>query len=441
MTAPVRTGAWLATLFPLTLALAATGCSKPATPPAQAMMGPVPVETSVAQVKSVPLFGDWVAVTDGYVNANIQPQVSGYLIKQDYKEGSVVQKGQVLFEIDPRPFQAILDQANAAVGQARAQVGQTQAQVELQTINVNRDTPLAQARAIAQSQLDNDQKAQQAAQAGVAASQAAVTAAQAQVRQAELNVGFTKVRSLITGIAGQATTQVGNLVSPQTVLTAVSTVEPIKAYFSISEQEYLALSAQARASGKRDLLSSGNAVPLQLTLSNGTVYPHPGTIIFVDRSISAQTGAIRIAAGFPNPGNLLRPGQFGRIKAQTTVVHDAILIPQRALNEVQGQFQVAVVGADNKVKLQPVQLGAQQGQDIVVTSGLKGGEQIVTEGMGKLRDGVPVAPQPESAGGDKPAPNGMAAPGANADSSANPASAGSNQAGASSRVGAQTTTR
>jgi RND family efflux transporter MFP subunit len=404
-------------------------------------MGPVPVETAMARSESVPLFGDWVAVTDGYTNANIQPQVSGYLVRQDYKEGSVVQKGQVLFEIDPRPFQAVLDQASAAVNQAKAQVGQNQAQVELQTINVNRDTPLAQAHAIAQSQLDNDQKAQQAAQASVAAAQASVGAAQAQVRSAELNLGFTRVRSLITGIAGQATTQVGNLVSPSTVLTAVSTVEPIKVYFSISEQEYLALSAQARAAGHRDLLSGGNAVPLQLTLANGDIYPHKGTIIFVDRSVSEQTGSIRVAAGFPNPGNLLRPGQFGRIKAQTTVVHDAILIPQRALNEVQGQFQVAVVGADNKIKLQPVQLGAQQGPDIVVTQGLKGGEQIVTEGMGKLRDGVPVAPEPEATAGNKPAPNGMSAPNANAETSGNPANAGSNQSGASSRVGAQTTAK
>ncbi len=374
--------------------LVIAGCSKPAAPPPP---GPVPVATVNARVQSVPLFGDWVAQTDGFVNAQIQPQVSGYLIRQDYKEGSLVSKDQVLFEIDPRPFQAVLDQAKAAVGQAQAAVAQAQAQVELYAINVKRDTPLAQAHAIAQSTLDNDTKQEQAEQASVAAAQAQVQSAQAQVRAAELNVGFTKVRSLVSGIAGQATLQVGNLVNTSSVLTTVSQVSPIKVYFSISEQEYLALSDKARAAGRKDLLSSGSTIPLDLTLANGEKYPHQGSIIFVDRSVSAQTGSLRIAASFPNPGNLLRPGQFARIKAETGVNRDAVLIPQRAMAEVQGKFQVAVVEPGNTVKMVPVVPGAQVGSDIVIASGLKGNEQVVTEGLDKLQDGAPVSPQPDAA--------------------------------------------
>jgi membrane fusion protein (multidrug efflux system) len=367
-----------------------TGCSKPAAPPPR---GPVPVTTTNVRIESVPLFGDWVAQTDGFVDAQIQPQVSGYLIKQDYKEGSVVSKGQVLFEIDPRPFEAILDQAKATVGQAQAAVAQAQANLQLQTINVNRDTPLAAAHAIARSTLDNDQQAQQADQAAVGAAQAQVAAGEAQVRAAELNVGFTKVRSLVSGVSGQAALQVGNLVSTSSVLTTVSQVSPIKVYFSISEQEYLALSNRVKAEGRKDLLSSGSAIPLTLTLANGEKYPHPGTIIFVDRAVTAQTGSLRIAATFPNPGNLLRPGQFGRIKAETDIKRDAVLIPQRAMAEAQGSFQVAVVQPGNTIKIVPVVPGAQVGSEIVIASGLKGGEQIVTEGIDKLQDGAQVSPQ------------------------------------------------
>ncbi len=293
-----------------------SGCKSGGPPPgAGAAFGPLPVQVSKAVQQDVPLTGEWVATTDGFVNAQIQPQVSGYLIRQDYKEGSEVRKGQVLFEIDPRPLQAVLDQANASVAQA-------QAQLELAGINVHRDTPLAEAHAIAQSQLDNDIQTQ-------AADKAALANAQATVEAAELNVGFTKVRSLIDGVAGQAALQVGNLVNTTSVLTSVSQLNPIKVYFYISEQEYLALSAQAKARGKADLLRSGNVIPLKLTLANNQVYPQTGHIIFVDRAVSAQTGSIRIAAEFANPGNLIRPGQFGRVSAETTVLHNAVLVPQR----------------------------------------------------------------------------------------------------------------
>jgi RND family efflux transporter MFP subunit len=364
----------LAALLPL----AATGCSRKssATPPPH---GPLPVTVATVEQQDVPLYGDWVGTLDGYTNAQIQPQVSGYLIRQDYKEGSVVHKGQILFEIDPRPFQAVLDQANAQVAEAQAQLG-------LADINVKRDTPLAAAHAIARSQLDNDLQQQ-------AAYRATVKSAQAGVETASLNLGFTQVRSLISGIAGLAQTQVGNLVSPATALTTVSSVDPIKVYFSISEQEYLALSNRVRAGGKADLLDSGNTVPLQLTLANGQVYPETGHIVFVDREVNPQTGAIRIAGAFPNPHNLLRPGQFGRVKAETRVVKNALLVPQAAVTELQGMYLVAVVGAGNKVHIQNVVLGPEVGGLQVIDSGLQPGERVVTEGQDKLRDGMPVLPQ------------------------------------------------
>jgi membrane fusion protein (multidrug efflux system) len=346
---------------------------------ARQVVAPMPVTVATVERRDVALDGDWVATLDGFVNAQIQPQVSGYMIKQDYREGSVVQSGEVLFEIDPRPFQATLDQAEGQLAQARAQLG-------LADINVMRDTPLAKARAIAQSQLDNDVQ-QQAAQI------AAVRTAEANVEQAQLNLGFTKVRSLVTGIAGRAMTQVGNLVSQSTALTTVSQVNPIKVYFSISEQEYLGLSGRVKAGGKVDLLMSGNTIPLQLTLGDGNIYPYKGQIVFVDRQVNPQTGTIQIAGSFSNPQNLLRPGQFGRIKAETEVRHDALLIPQRAVNELQGSYQVAVIGSDNIVQIRSVVLGPQLGSDLIITSGIKPNERVVTEGVSKLKDGMRVSPQ------------------------------------------------
>ena len=354
-----------------------TACAKKQGAPQ--VVAPMPVTVATVERRDVALDGDWVATLDGFVNAQIQPQVSGYMIKQDYREGSVVQSGEVLFEIDPRPFQATLDQAEGQLAQARAQLG-------LADINVMRDTPLAKARAIAQSQLDNDVQ-QQAAQI------AAVRTAEANVEQAQLNLGFTKVRSLVTGIAGRAMTQVGNLVSQSTALTTVSQVNPIKVYFSISEQEYLGLSGRVMAGGKVDLLMSGNTIPLQLTLGDGNIYPYKGQIVFVDRQVNPQTGTIQIAGSFSNPQNLLRPGQFGRIKAETEVRHDALLIPQRAVNELQGSYQVAVIGSDNIVQIRSVVLGPQLGSDLIITSGIKPNERVVTEGVSKLKDGMRVSPQ------------------------------------------------
>ena len=351
----------------------------------------VPVATAL--LESVPLTGEWVATMDGNVNAQIQPQVTGYIVRQDYKEGSVVRQGQLLFEIDPRTYEAQLEAANASVGQALASVAQAQAQLGLAKINVKRDTPLAEAHAIAQSQLDNEVQTQRANEASVEAAEAQVRSAKAQVKSAELNLGFTKVESLIDGVAGQAAAQVGNLVSTQSVLTSVSQVDPIKVYFSIGEQEYLALSARAKSRGKSNLLASGNTIPLKLTLANNQVYPQTGRIIFVDRSVSLQTGSIRLAALFPNTHNLLRPGQFARVRAETDELRNAVLVPQRAVNDLQGQSQVYVVSSDNKVKARPVQLGAQIGGNVVITSGLNGGERIATESLDKLKDGMKIQPE------------------------------------------------
>ena len=332
-----------------------------------------------AEVSDVPIAGEWVGTLDGYVNAQIQPQANGYLIRQDYREGSLVHKDQVLFEIDPRPFDAALEQAEG-------QLGQAQAQLNLAQINVNRDTPLAAAHAIAKSQLDNEVQQKNQAEAEVKSAEAAVDTA-------KLNLGFTQVRSLITGIAGQATTQVGNLVSTQSVLTSVSQLDPIRVYFFISDSEYLALVHQARTGGG-SLLEGAAKIPLTLTLSDGEIYPYKGHIAFVDRQLNAQTGAIRIAASFPNPGNVLRPGQFGRVRAATEVLHNAVLVPQVAVTEFQGMQQIYTVDANHTVHVNTVTLGPQYGNSWVIQSGLTGGSLVVTDNLQKLREGAPVSPQP-----------------------------------------------
>jgi membrane fusion protein (multidrug efflux system) len=378
-------------------ALALEGCSSTSASSATAPPPPEVLVSTVVQ-KDVSIYGDWVATLDGYVNANIQPQVSGYLIEQEYREGSLVHKGDVLFEIDPRPFQAALDQARGQVEQGEGQLAQAQAQLGLATINVKRDTPLAAARAIAQSQLDNDLQARAQFEAQVKTAQANIQTAQAAVEQAELNLGFTHVRSLIDGIAGIATTQIGNLVGPNTVLTAVSEVDPIKVYFSISEQEYLSLAARIRRGGGVDLLDQSSMVPLQLTLSNDSIYPHSGHIVFADRQVNNQTGTIRIVGAFPNPGNLLRPGQFGRIRAATAIQRGALLVPQRAVSELQGRYQVAVVGPDNRVSIRSVDPGDRVGPMWIVNKGLEKGERVVSEGVAKAREGSVVAPKPDSGG-------------------------------------------
>lgn len=352
-------------------------------------------EVEVAEVvqQDVNLSSEWVATLDGFVNAQIQPQVIGYLIKQDYREGALVHQGDVLFEIDPRPFQAALDLARAQLAQAQAQLGNANA-------NLKRDIPEAEVSAIPRSQLETDTQAQAAASAGV-------QAAQATVEQAELNVGFTKVRSLINGIAGIAQVQVGNLVGLTTVLTGVSQVDPIKVYFPITGDEYLRIADRINANTV-DLLSGKQSIPLQLILSNGSTYPHPGRVLFADRQVDAQTGTIRIAAAFPNPGNILRPGQYGRVRAVTEIRKGALLVPQRSVSELQGTYQVAVVGPDNRVSIHTVQTGPRVGTMWIIDKGLSLGERVVAEGGGRVRNGslvTPVTFHPSSAeAGSDPAP-------------------------------------
>jgi membrane fusion protein (multidrug efflux system) len=355
---------------------------------------PPPVDVTVSTViqKDVPIYGDWVATLDGYVNANIQPQVSGYLIKQDYREGSLVHKGDVLFEIDQRPFQAILDQAKGQVEQARGQLAQAEAQLQLAEINVKRDTPLAAARAIPQSQLDNDIQDKARAEALMKTNRAAIVAGEAAVEQAQLNLGFTKVRSLVDGIAGIAATQIGNLVGPSTLLTTVSQVNPIKVYFPISEQEYLTLAARLKSTSTTDLLRHNSQVPLELTLSNSSVYPHQGRIVFADRQVDTQTGTIRMVGAFPNPGNVLRPGQFGRIRALTAMHKDALLVPQKAVTELQGRYMIALVDSQNKVSIRSVEVGDRAGSLWIINKGVAAGDRVVSEGTSKVRDGATVNP-------------------------------------------------
>jgi RND family efflux transporter MFP subunit len=351
--------------------------------------GPPPppaVEVAPVVQKDIPVQGEWVGTLEGYVNAQIQPEVSGYLIRQDYREGGLVKKGQLLFEIDPRPFQAALDQAKGQLAQAEAQ----RANAEL---NVKRDVPEAEAHAIPQSQLDTDTQALLAAKASVEADQAAV-------EQAAINLGYTKVTSLIDGIAGINTVQVGNLVGPSAVLTAVSQVSPIKVYFPISEQEYLRM-ADGGHPGGVDWMTHASRIPLRLTLADGSTYPHPGRIIFADRQVNTQTGTIQIVGEFPNSRNLLRPGQYARIQAPTGNIEGGLLVPQAAVNQQQGSYQVTVVGSDNRAQLRTVQVGPTVGTLWVITSGLKPGERVIAVGADKVKEGGLVNPTPYKATEDR----------------------------------------
>ena len=342
---------------------------------------PPPPEVQVVNIeqKDVSVYGEWVATLDGYVNADIRPQVPGYLMKQTYREGTRVRKGDVLFEIDPRPFEAALQQAQGQQAQAEAQLGKT-------ALDVQRDTPLAKQSAIPQAQLDNDIQAN-------AAASAVLKANKAQVEQARLNMEFTKVRSLVDGIAGIAKGQIGDLVGPTTILTTVSQVQPIKAYFSISEQEYLPYAERISevVSGKR---AAGATKGLELILADGSVYPHKGAVLLADRQVDLKTGTIRVAAGFDNPNGVLRPGQFARVRVATSVAKDALLVPQRAVIETQGTYQVAVVTPENKASIRPVKVGQRVGNMWIIQDGIQPSERVIVEGFQKVKEGTLVNPKP-----------------------------------------------
>ena len=360
-------------LAAITLLGGCAGKTEAAAPP------PPEVQVVNIQQKDVPVYREWVAILDGYVNADIRPQVSGYLLKQSYREGSLVHKGDVLFEIDRRPFEAALQQAQGQQAQAEAQLGKT-------TLDVQRDTPLAKQSAIPQAQLDNDIQAN-------AAATAVVEANKAQVAQARLNLGFTKVRSLVDGVAGLAKGQIGDLVGPTSLLTTVSQLQPIKVYFSISEQEYLPFAAtiSEMTSGKR---VAGRGKTLELILADGSVYPSKGSILIADRQVDLKTGTIRFAGAFDNPGGMLRPGQFARVRIPTALAKNALLVPQRAVMETQGSYQIAVVTPDNKASIRPVTVGERVGEMWIIKNGVQPSEQVIVEGFQKVREGSPVVPKP-----------------------------------------------
>jgi RND family efflux transporter MFP subunit len=362
----------------LLLLLVAAACGRGNAHAAAPALVPEVRVASVIQ-QDVPVYSDWVATLDGYVNAEIRPQVSGYITKQDYKEGSFVRRGQVLFEIDSRPFQAALDRAKGDLAQAQAQLGKS-------ALDVKRDAPLAEARAIAQSQLDNEIQAKLGAQAAVETDEAVI-------EQAQLNMEWTKVTSLVDGIAGIAQVQIGNLVGPNSVLTSVSQVDPIKAYFPISEQAYVLAQKQSNAFSTKHTVSFFGS-SLDLILTDGSIYPRKGKILLADRQVDPSTGTIRIVAAFSNPGNILRPGQYGRVHVETNLKEGALLIPQSAVTQSQGSYQVAVVGGDHKISMRAVKPDETVGTMWVISEGLKPGEQVVTEGLQRVKEGILVTAKP-----------------------------------------------
>ena len=355
-----------------TLCLITSGCSM-----GHAAIPNIVTEVQVAHPiqRDVPVHNEWVATLDGYVNAEIRPQVSGYIVRQDYKEGSVVRKGQILFEIDPRPFQATLDRAKGELAQAEALLVKS-------TDDVNRDTPLVAQKAIPKAQLDTEIQTKLAAEASVISAKAAV-------ERAELDLGWTKVTSLVDGVAGIAEVQMGNLVGPNVRLTSVSQVEPIKVVFPVSEQEYLRAKKLSSSGQSMDLFDSSP----ELILADGTVYPHKGKILLTDRQVDTNTGTIRLVAAFPNPGNILRPGQYGRVRIETGMKKNVLLAPQSAVREIQGGYEVALLGPENKALIRPVKAGEKVGTMWVIDDGLKPGDPVIVEGISKVKDGTPVVPK------------------------------------------------
>jgi membrane fusion protein (multidrug efflux system) len=349
----------------LVLSTAAAACSKQSEAAKPAPPPPTVVVAAATQ-SDQEVVREWIGTTEGDVNAEIRPKVEGYLLRRAYAEGSAVRQGQTLFEIDARQVQSQLRQAEANLAQAEASLAKANR-------DVARYEPLAAERAISQQELDNARSSQDAARASVGSLRAAV-------ENARLNLSWSRVTSPIDGVAGIAQAQVGNLVSPQTVLTTVSRVNPIRVVFPMSEQEYLHYQNAA---------SLKNA-ELELALADGSVYPHKGRIALSGRDVSIKTGTITVIGVFPNPGNLLRPGQYAKVRAVTEVRRSAILIPQRAVNELQGVYQVAVIGADGKAEVRPVQVGARIGTNWLVESGLAAGERVVIEGFSRVKNGQVV---------------------------------------------------
>jgi membrane fusion protein (multidrug efflux system) len=367
---------WLLGLFTLTL----VHCKGET---ASAPPAPVP-QVQVAEViqKDVPIFSEWVGSTDGLVNAEIRSQVTGYLLKQNYREGRAVKKGDLLFQIDPRKFQAALGQAGGDLKRAQAQLTKTK-------LDVTRNEPLAKEGAISLKEFQDSVQANQAAEAGVESAKAAVD-------QAKLNLEWTKVLAPINGVVGIAKAQVGDLIDANSALTSMSTLDPIRVYFPISEQEYLKLSGlmTERYQETQDPTIARKDARIEMVLSNGEIYPHKGWFFLADRQVDMKTGTIRVAALFPNPGNVMRPGQYAKIRVAVTVRPGALLVSQRAVSEQQGSYQVAVVTPENKVETRTVTVGERIGSQWIISQGLKPGEQVVVEGLQKLKAGDFVRPLP-----------------------------------------------
>lgn len=351
------------------------------------------VEVAQVEQRDVPIYGEWIGTLDGLTNADVRAQVTGYLLRQGYQEGAFVRKGQLLFEIDPRPFQAALDQAQGQLAQATATLANAEAVQGRTQLDVERYAPLAKEQAASQQDLDNAVQNNLAAKATVETAKAQIKTYEAAVETAKINLEFTRLVSPIDGIAGQAQLQVGALVSPASgPVTSVSTVDPIKTYFTVSEPEYLDF--HRRYPTEATLEVARKALHLQLILADGTIYPREGTFYFADRQVDQSTGAIRIAGLFPNPGNILRPGGYGRVRAAIRVQKDALLVPQRAVSQLQGSYQVAIVDSQNKVSIRPVQVANQVGNQWIVSDGLKAGERVIAEGVQKVRPGMQVNPKP-----------------------------------------------
>jgi RND family efflux transporter MFP subunit len=359
--------------------------------------GPPDVEVVQVEQKDVPIFGEWIGTLDGFSNADVKAQVTGYILRQGYQEGAFVKTGQLLFQIDPRPFQATLDQAQGQLAQARAQLANTQAVQGRTQLDVERYTPLAKEQAASQQDLDNAVQNNLAAKASVATAEAQIKTVEAAVETAQINVDFTRLTAPIDGIAGQAQLQVGALVNLNSAhVTSVSTVDPIKVYFTVGEPQYLAWRRRFPTDATRE--AADKNLRLELILADGSTYPQTGTFYFADRQVSESTGAIRIAGLFSNPGNVLRPGGYAKVRAVIRVQQDALLVPQRAVTELQGGYQVATVDDTNKVSIRTVKVGDRSGNQWIIADGLKPGERVVAEGVQKVRPGMQVNPKPFAAG-------------------------------------------
>jgi membrane fusion protein (multidrug efflux system) len=358
------------------------------------------VEVVAVKQQDVPIYHEWIGTFDGLVNADVRAQVTGYLMKQGYQEGAYVKQGQLLFQIDSRPFQAALDQALGELAQAKASLANAQAVQGRTQLDVERYTPLARQQAASQQDLDNAVQNNLAAIATVETARAQIKTYEAAVETAKINLDFTRLIAPIDGIAGRAQLQVGALVTPSSgAVTSVSTVDPIKVYFTVGEPQYL--DWRRRFPVEASLAKADKSLRLQLILADGSTYPYDGTFFFADRQVDVSTGSIRLAGLFQNPGNILRPGGYAKIRAIVATRHDALLVPQRAVSELQGGYQVAVVDNDNKVMIRTVSVGDVAGNEWIIADGLHAGERVVAEGVQKVRTGARVNPKPYNATKDK----------------------------------------